>query len=223
MKFLTMLNEGCVELCLNMLASAERVGIPPTDFLVACLDQPARDALEGHPGAFLARDNESSSPTAYQTWSLDANSGFRRVVRRKWGLVAESYRTHKSLTWVDTDIVFRLNPVRAIQNNDLILFQSDRPGHMACTGFFVLNASDACERLVAACSADPTEDDQVRLNMLLPEFADHVGILQEDYFPNGHVYYVQGRKGKAAIVHNNHMNGLETKKRRFQEEGLWFL
>jgi hypothetical protein len=48
-------------------------------------------------------------------------------------------------------------------------------------------------------------------------------ILSEDLFPNGNVYYQQGKKENAMIVHNNWMVGVETKMNKFKEEGLWFI
>jgi hypothetical protein len=42
-------------------------------------------------------------------------------------------------------------------------------------------------------------------------------------FPNGHVYYNEGKKENAVIVHNNWMVGVEEKTKRFKEENLWFL
>lgn len=39
MKFLTFLNSGCRDICLNMLKSAENVGINMDDFIIACMDE----------------------------------------------------------------------------------------------------------------------------------------------------------------------------------------
>jgi len=39
MKFLTFLNSGCLDICLNMLKSAENVGIDMDDFIISCLDE----------------------------------------------------------------------------------------------------------------------------------------------------------------------------------------
>lgn len=39
MKFLTFLNYGCHDICLNMLKSAEKVGINMDDFIIACMDE----------------------------------------------------------------------------------------------------------------------------------------------------------------------------------------
>ena len=39
MKFLTFLNSGCHDICLNMLRSAEKVGIDMADFIIACMDE----------------------------------------------------------------------------------------------------------------------------------------------------------------------------------------
>ena len=55
------------------------------------------------------------------------------------------------------------------------------------------------------------------------KYNDYVALLSEDLFPNGNVYYKQGRKNNAMIIHNNWMVGIETKMNKFKEEGYWYL
>jgi hypothetical protein len=57
----------------------------------------------------------------------------------------------------------------------------------------------------------------------LTKYNEHIALLSEDLFPNGHVYYIQGRKDNAMIVHNNWIKGLQSKIDKFKEEGLWYL
>lgn len=44
-----------------------------------------------------------------------------------------------------------------------------------------------------------------------------------DIFPSGHDYFVQGRRNKACVVHNNYIIGIERKIQRFREANLWQL
>lgn len=221
MKFLTFLNSGCIDICKNMLISAENVGINSDDFIVACLDNNSYQELSNYKNAFLYIDQPL---VEYQDWTFDQNSGFRNIVKNKWSIIKQVYQEHKNLCWVDTDIVFLKNPLEFITDDEDILFQSDDPGSTLCSGFMVFNGSKICEQLVNECGSNEDEDDQLNVNhVALQKYAEHVSILNPDLFPNGHVYYQQGRKENAVIVHNNWMVGVETKIQKFKEEKLWYL
>ena len=223
MKFLTFLNSGCLDICLNMLKSAENVGINMDDFIIACMDEDVYKSLilEGYKGSFLYMDNELKE---YQDWTFDKNSGFRNIVRHKWKIINQVHKEHPNLMWVDTDIVFKENPVEILSGHEEVLFQTDAPGSTICTGFMVFNETPECRQLVEECGADESDDDQLIMNRIaLTKYNDHVALLSEDLFPNGNVYYQQGKKENAMIVHNNWMVGVETKMNKFKEEGLWFI
>jgi len=222
MKFLTQLNSGCVDICKNMLKSAENVGLNIDDFYIACLDQNAFNEMKKYPGAFSYRDQPI---TEYQNWSFDSDSKFREIVRTKWKLISDVYETNKQLCWIDTDIVFRENPVNfLLQNSKYILFQTDTPGSLICSGFMVFNSTDECANLIKECGQNISEDDQLLINRIaLTKYSKHIALLPIEFFPNGHMYYSMGVKQLAKIVHNNHMVGIETKINKFKEEGLWYI
>ena len=223
MKFLTFLNSGCLDICLNMLKSAENVGINMDDFMIACMDEEVYNSLStvGYKGAFLYMDQQLKE---YQDWTFNQNSGFRNIVRHKWKIIDQVQKEYPNLMWVDTDIVFKENPVEILTGHEEVLFQTDAPGSTICTGFMVFNETPECRQLVAECGADETDDDQLIMNRIaLSKYNDHVALLSEDLFPNGNVYYQQGKKANAMIVHNNWMVGVNTKIAKFKEEGLWFI
>ena len=223
MKFLTFLNSGCLDICLNMLKSAENVGINTDDFIIACMDEDVYTSLSTaeYKGAFLYMDQQLKE---YQDWTFNQNSGFRNIVRHKWKIIDQVHKEHPNLMWVDTDIVFKENPVELLTGHEEVLFQTDAPGSTICTGFMVFNETPECRQLVAECGADETDDDQLIMNRIaLTKYNHHIALLSEDLFPNGNVYYQQGRKENAMIVHNNWMVGVETKINKFKEEGLWFI
>lgn len=223
MKFLTFLNYGCLDICLNMLKSAENVGIDIDNFIIACLDEDSYKSLilEGYKGAFLYMKQNLKE---YQNWTFNENSGFRNIVRHKWKIINEVHQKFPNLIWVDTDIVFKENPIEILTGHEEVLFQSDSPGSTLCTGFIVFNETKECRRLVSECGADDTDDDQLIMNRIaLGKYGDNIAILSEDLFPNGHVYYQQGKKEHAMIVHNNWMIGVGTKIEKFKEENLWYL
>lgn len=226
MKFLTFLNSGCIDICKNMLISAEKVGIDMNDFYIACLDASSLEEMIRYSNAFSWLDlkNEDILPSEYQNWTFDEKSGFRNVVKHKWKIIKEIYKKHKELCWVDTDIVFKENPIELIEGQEEILFQSDRPGSTLCSGFMVFNESPECGKLIKDCASNPDEDDQIIVNKIaLDKYYDYIALLNEDLFPNGHVYYNENRKENAVIVHNNWMIGVDTKIQHFKDEKLWYL
>lgn len=222
-KFLTQLNSGCVDICKNMLKSAELVGIPTDDFIIACLDKKSYEQLKSYSGAFLYEDLEKDGLSGYQDWSFDPSSNFRKIVKSKWKLIKEIYSKHKNLCWVDTDIVFKKNVIPFIQPQDKVLFQCDLPGSVICSGFMVFKPTETCEKMINECGNNTDEDDQILINNIAQKYASFCALLNLDLFPNGHLYYKLGKKENAVIVHNNHMVGIDTKIQKFKDENLWFI
>lgn len=221
MKFLTQLNSGCIDICKNMLKSAEKVGLNVDDFLIACLDKNAYEHMKEYKGAFLHGDYENQL-TDYQDWSFDPSSKFRQIVRSKWKLIQTIHDINKNLCWVDTDIVFKQNPMNYIIS-DRVLFQCDIPGSVICSGFMIFNSTKQCDNLVKECGENTQEDDQILINTIATKYTDSVALLNQELFPNGYVYYTLNKKEKAVIVHNNHMVGIQTKINKFKDENLWLI
>lgn len=216
-----MLNSGCLEICKNMLISANSVGIDPDNFYIACLDNESYNRLKDqYKNAYLY---ETNCPTEYCDWTFEPGSEFRKVVQNKWKIIQEIYNKNKELCWVDTDIVFRQNPSKYIENSENILFQCDLPGSLLCSGFMVFNSSKKCEELILDAASFENADDQLVVNQLVEKYRKHIVILPMNLFPNGFVYYQKGMKYDAVIVHNNHMVGIETKINNFKKEGLWYV
>lgn len=221
MKFLTFLNSGCIEICKNMLISAEKVGINMDDFYIACLDENSYQELKEYKNCFL---HLNQSILEYQNWTFDDNSGFRQIVKNKWQIIKKIYQDNKELCWVDTDIVFVKNPIEYINGHQEILFQGDSPGSTLCSGFMVFNDTKECSEMVDKCASIIDADDQLVINEIaLDQYRDSIAILNRDLFPNGYAYYTEGKKNNAVIVHNNFMVGVETKIQKFKEEKLWYL
>lgn len=221
MKFLTFLNSGCIEICKNMLKSAENVGINMNDFYIACLDSNAYENLKEYKNAYLHIDQPI---TEYQDWTFSEESGFRNIVKNKWSIIKKIYQENKELCWVDTDIVFIENPIEYISGHEEILFQGDSPGSTLCSGFMVFNESKECGEIINECASAVDADDQLIINeIIISKYSNNAAILSRDLFPNGYAYYTEGKKENAVIVHNNFMVGVETKMQKFKEEKLWFL
>lgn len=225
MKYLTYLNSGCIDICENMLISAEKVGIDLSNFFVACLDEKSYEKFSYLENSFKYADEILVD---YQEWTFDANSGFRKIHYYKWPIIRQIYREHKNLCWVDTDIVFLKDPSQYLKNHKTFTAQNDFPGHRACGGFLVFNDSDITESLISDMSANVTEDDQILLNYYVDgAYKTNYKPLPRELFPNGKTYYELGNKEElkktAYIVHNNWMIGIGPKIDKFKEEGYWYL
>ena len=221
MYFLTFLNNGCVDICKNMLLSASKVGLDLDKFIIACLDETSYERMKDYSGAYLHSKNVTQE---YQNWSFDPSSGFRTIVKSKWSIIKSNYEKYKQLCWVDTDIVFVKNPLSYIENNEKILFQCDLPGSLICSGFMVFNESKDCSDMILELGSNEIEDDQILVNNIATtKYKNSCALLPMPQFPNGHIYYSKGVKSDAVIVHNNHMVGIDEKIRRFKEENLWYV
>lgn len=225
MKFVTFLNSGCIEICKNMLKSAELAGISKDDFVIYCLDMLSLQSFSEYSNRILYYDTNDEMvrySSGYENWTFDSNSNFRKVVKHKWNIIKEAYSVFNDICWVDTDIVFKKDPRPIFDQVDAkILCQSDLPGSVICSGFMAFKNSNEAKMLIDECSSMSGEDDQIAINGVYTKYP--VAILHPRLFPNGHVYYKQNIKNDAYIVHNNHMVGIETKIEHFKNEGLWFI
>lgn len=229
MKYVTYLNSGCIDICENMLISAEKVGIDMDNFFVACLDENSYQKFSHLKNAFKYADEEL---TDYQEWTFDADSGFRKIHYYKWPIIKKIFQEHKQLCWVDTDIVFLKDPSDYLSGHKTFVAQNDYPGPRACGGFLVFNDSDITESLIDDMAANTTEDDQILLNQYIEgPYKTNYKPLPRDLFPNGKTYYElldidknkEEFKKNAYIIHNNWMIGIDTKMNKFKDEGYWYL
>jgi hypothetical protein len=218
-KFLTFLNNGCVEICKNMLKSAENVGINLDDFYIACIDKKSYDAFCHYKNCFLFCEQDLED---YQNWSFDQNSKFRQIVKYKWKVIQTVFEKEKNILWVDTDIVFRKNPISFFENKNDVLFQTGRPGSLICSGFMFFPDTEIAKGIIQECANVEGADDQFIVNAVAQKYRH--GILPSTLFPNGHVYYQRKIKNKEAIiVHNNYMVGIDNKIKKFKKENLWYI
>ena len=225
MKYVTFLNTGCVDICRNMLVSADRVGISQDDFYIGCLDTASFDAMKKRKNTFLHVDQGISH---YQNWTYDGDTGFRKIHYYKWPIIKRVYQEHKNLCWVDTDIVFLKDPTPLLANRGIFCAQNDYPGLRACGGFLVFNDSPSTAALINDMAANDFEDDQILLNRFLDgPYKGNFEQLSQHEFPNGKIFYEPSfkndLKNTAYIVHNNWIVGIDDKISRFKEEGYWYL
>lgn len=227
MRYLTFLNAGCIELCRNMLKSAQQVGIDvQRQFTIGCFDTKAYDTMRNM--CTDVRMIDGNHPSEYQRWSAEDGGPFRNIVMHKWPFIGQVYAEDtdsSSLVWVDTDVVF-LRSIEAFDGHAKTLIQSDLPGNDLCSGFMIFNRTQETRDLIERCAGLHTSDQQMlnEVYVTVPRFKASIEILDRALFPNGHMYYQKrNRRPDAYIVHNNWMFGKEEKKKQFRKARLWFI
>ena len=218
-----------------MLISAEKVGLNPDDFIIACLDANAFNEFKSYKNAYLAMNHPI---TSYVDWSYDPDSEFRQIDKHKLPLIAEHHAIHKNLCYVDTDIVFKNNPLLYIEDPEKMLFQKTwgpedesiiDMSSSICAGFMVFNDTIKCHELLKKCTLDEyrNHDDQLLLNDLIftEEFVDSIRLLPVVKFPL--VKDVAGlsdeNKRDAVLYHAAGVVGMQAKIEFLKNNGLWYI
>jgi hypothetical protein len=165
----------------------------------------------------------------YQDWSFDSSSSFRQIVKHKWSIIKEHLK-NEQFVWIDTDIVVLKNldnVLKDILNSKFdIISQTDAPTCKYCTGFMIFNPTNNAKKAIEICSSDKSADDQIIFNRHWKQEGINIGVLDLQYFPNGHFVYKQNNlknKNNWYIVHNNHMIGIENKIQKFKENNMWYI
>lgn len=229
MKFITYTNFGCTEMCKNLIASARLSGIKEDDLIVACIDRFALDEMyKFHKNSYLFIDQEI---TSYQSYSQAVESKFKNVVRIKLDIIKENYDKHKSICYVDCDIVFKQDP-RPLFNMEKVLLQEEFPNGEACTGFMVFNNDNSSKQFLEIVLHNTkdyhtkTGTDQELINYLIKSNIipkENYEYLSIHKFLNG-MCFIDGRPlDSAIIIHNNCIVGIDKKINRFKHYNLWYM
>jgi FkbM family methyltransferase len=214
-----------------MLISAKKVGLNMDDFIIACLDENSYNSFKSYKNAYLAMDHPIKT---YADWSYDDDSEFRTIIKHKWSIIEEHYKTHKNLCYLDTDIVFANNPLPYIENSDKILFQrahgedGEKPLNGICSGFMVFNDTIKCAELIHRCSTYTDDDDQLLINQIAvtDEFIDSFELLPIMKFPLARdiCRFNEVDIRTAVLHHSATLVGIENKINYIKDRlGMWYI
>ncbi len=165
--------------------------------------------------------------------------------RRKIECIMHLLAQNEDVLYMDTDIVFLSNPLNEINTNYDINIQDDACSRQykysyLCTGFMYIKPNERTLRLLQQIIDEVTRqdyaiNDQNALDILaakqnLFKFYNTTGlsinVLDGCKFPNGCRYFDHTdrycKKADSLIVHNNHIIGIEGKRKRFLKNGLIF-
>ncbi len=173
--FLTIANDGYVELTLNLIQNFQQEHLKSYRLTVACLDHRAFEKISVNrspnvqPWLF-----ETSVPTGF-CWFGEA--GFARVTQTKYKAILALLRSAATVWYVDSDIVFLQDPLPYSNLEADIVLTSDArdPKHLystqLCTGSMLLHAGartrSFLDCLVSRSGNRPEWNDQKLLNDLV--------------------------------------------------------
>jgi hypothetical protein len=229
MKFLTYTNNGCIEICKNLIASARLSGISDDDFIVACIDKFAfEDMSKFHKNSYLFIDQEL---TEYYDYSQSIEDKFRDLMWIKLNAIKENYDKYGEICYTDCDVIFKQDPRKSF-NTKKVLLQNEFPHATACAGFMVFNHDeysnkflqiviDSIEQFKTNTGTDQELINHLLINKIIPE--DYYEYLDKDKFLNGMCFHDGRSLEDAIIVHNNCLIGIDNKINRFKYCNLWYI
>jgi len=154
-------------------------------------------------------------------------SEFTNITIKKLQVIRDNMLLDDGILWVDNDIVFFENCLNdVLRRGGSFVMQDDLWG--ACTGFFLARTTSMSVGLISKSiqwlieRKDSKINDQHAFNSVRKmSWGNTITLLPQDEYPNGKVYFQEGRKSKAKIVHSNYLPTTAEKVDRFKEAGLW--
>jgi len=204
MRVIAFTNQGQLAMMKSMLNSALKAGYPMN--LFHCYIE-----SDGNPATYATQE-------------------FQSVTLKKLEIIRMNMTQDREVLWIDNDIFLFQNVIDELRaTRGQFVMQDDLWG--PCTGFFLVRSSPNTVKVIDAAIAwlrsnkNPMLNDQHAFHHAMKHaivFPRPVlTLLSQDEYPNGQIYFVEGRKSKAKIVHSNYLPTTAEKVLRFKEFGLW--
>jgi len=202
MRIVCMTNDAQLPMMKNMLNSAMKVGIPMSLFHCYILNTQREVATYG---------------------SLQFNS----ITLKKLEVIKMNMGLDRDILWVDNDIVFFQNCLSdVLSKRGTFVMQDDIWG--GCTGFFLARsgyfANSVIQKSIQWLANVTTKsvNDQHAFNRVYPQVVGvTVNKLPTEEYPNGEIYFNQGKTSKAKMVHCNYLTTTSEKVQRFKDHRMW--
>ena len=156
---------------------------------------------------------------------------FQNITIRKLEVILHNMELDIEVIWIDNDIVLFQNIIEDVRKyHGNFVMQDDLWGF--CTGFFLVRSSPASKSLIQKSieylrnPPTPMTNDQHAFNSVYKRqmkvsFGFVISKLPTDEYPNGQIYFNEGKKEKAKIVHSNYLATTSEKVQRFKDCGMW--
>jgi hypothetical protein len=202
MRIVCMTNEGQLSMMKNMLRSAMESGFDMSLFHCYILG------------------NQKDAAT-YNTGE------FKSITKQKLEVILHNMSLDREVLWIDNDIVLFENCI-----NDL----RSRPGSFVmqddlwspCTGFFLARTGifsvKGIRESIAWLDRNPgsnVNDQHAFHSVYRRTIGLTVTLLPQEEYPNGAIYFQQGKTSKAKMVHCNYLLTTPEKIERLKEHNLW--
>ena len=203
MRIVCMTNEGQLDMMKNMLRSAMEAGFDMRSFHCYIL-------------------NDQKQAATYNTGE------FKSLTTRKLEVILQNMKLDSEILWIDNDIVLFENCI-----NDLRRY----PGRFVmqddiwspCTGFFLVRPDIFSIKTIQDCinwlnqnGQKPHVNDQHAFTVISKRTLGFtMSLLPQEEYPNGAVYFQQGKTSKAKMVHCNYMMTTPEKEQRLKDNNLW--
>lgn len=203
MRIVCMTNEGQLPMMKNMLRSAKEVGIDMSLFHCYIL-------------------NDQKQAATYNT------PEFKSITTKKLEVILHNMRLDSEVIWIDNDIVFFENCIQDMKRYPGRFVMQDDVWS-PCTGFFFVRPDIFSLKTIRDCigwlnynNAKEVVNDQHAFNHIYKRtIGVTVSLLPQEEYPNGSVYFQQGKTQKAKMVHCNYLPTTPEKEKRLQEHGFW--
>lgn len=197
-----MTNEGQLEMMKNMLHSAMKCGMNMSLFHCYIL-------------------NDQQEAAAY------SSGEFKSITTRKLEVILHNMSLDKEVIWVDNDIVIFENCINDLRSrNGTFIMQDDI--WSPCTGFFLVRSGLFSTKAIRDSitwlsnnNRSTVNDQHAFMAVYKRTIGVSVSLLPQEEYPNGAVYFQQGKTSKAKIVHCNYLKTTSEKVERLKECGLW--
>lgn len=201
-----MTNEGQLPMMKNMLNSALKSGFPMN--LFHCY--------------IISTDKDAATYNTQQ---------FQNITIRKLEVILHNMNLDREVLWIDNDIVLFQNIIEDVRRYiGQFVMQDDLWGF--CTGFFLVRSSPLSKSLIQKTidylreSKNPCQNDQHAFNaeykkMIKTSFGLRIEKLPVEDYPNGQIYFNEGKRSNAKIVHSNYLATTPEKVQRFKEHEMW--
>ncbi|MEM1165356.1 MAG: putative nucleotide-diphospho-sugar transferase [Planctomycetota bacterium] len=205
--YITFTNAGSLDMCINLIYSLRKSGVPLEQIEVHAVDQASAEALRelSVPLADRPVDEGDAEYSAYWT------SGFAAMMHGKIHYIHDTLVAGRAVVYLDSDIVVQRSIEHAIaryKDDFDILIQTDAldgpPDSELCAGFQVARPTSTAiafyriciERHLKRRTEEPNEGDQPTVNRVYreratyPELADlRLRVLDVDQFAHGQVAF----------------------------------
>ncbi len=203
MRIVCMTNEGQLPMMKNMLRSAMEAGFDMRLFHCYIL-------------------NDQKEAAIYNTGE------FKSITTRKLEVILENMKMDNEILWIDNDIVLFQNCIDDIRRYPgKFVMQDDI--WSPCTGFFLARSDifsmrtiqNSINWLVQNSDKQSINDQHAFTLTYKRTIGVTVTLLPREEYPNGSVYFQQGKTSKAKMVHCNYMFTTAEKVQRMKDSDLW--